>query len=92
MQSYHYQAIDRIGQAVQGRIDAENPHDATAALAQQGRFVKEITPVQHDAEDAVTALTAESSIKPHLSVKNRTCFIRHLATALQAHLPLVTAL
>ncbi len=42
MAIYHYTAIDRSGQPVQGEIEAPDEAAATSALSEQGRFVTRI--------------------------------------------------
>ena len=44
MPIYQYKAMDRMGQAVQGQIEAATQQSAIAVLAEKGHFVEEIVP------------------------------------------------
>ena len=91
MPTFQYQALNRSGSTVKGSIDADNPRVAKAILAEQGVFVDSISLAEPTAEIAVTS-SVKRSYKLKLSEKYRVELIRQLATALHAHLPLMSAL
>ena len=91
MPTFQYQALNRFGSTVKGSIDADNPQVAKAILAEQGLFVDEIAPRPTAANIEVTSSVIRA-YKLKLSEKHRVELIRQLATALHAHLPLMSAL
>ena len=99
MSVFHYKAIDRTGQSVQGRIEAESSAVAAQALAEQGRFGSEFTSVEESGQKngqkndfSVTPFEIKISKRLKLNNKDRCEFISQTATALQAQLPILTAL
>ena len=92
MAIFHYKAIDRTGQAVQGQIEAGSSAEASGRLAEQGRFVNEIVGGGARGEYSVAASVKKVSRKIRLSKRDRCDFIRQLATALEGKLPILTAL
>jgi len=91
MPTFQYQALNRSGSTIKGSIDTDNPQVAKAILAEQGLFVDSIFLVQPSAEIEVTT-SVKRSYKLKLPEKYRVELIRQLATALHAHLPLMSAL
>ena len=101
MGTYQYKAIDRSGQPVQGEIEAPSETAAVSVLAEQGRFVNQIN--SHATENPVSATSYNNNPdskdavirknrKIRLNEADRTEFVRQLATALSAQLPLLVAL
>jgi type II secretory pathway component PulF len=91
MARFQYKGINRSGQAVQGKIDAESAATASNMLAERGLFVDEIASMEAEGEGAVKPYRKRSS-RLRLSVKDRVGFLRQLAIALGAKLSLLTAL
>ncbi len=94
MANFRYKAINRVGQPLQGQIQAESPESAKLMLTEQGCFVQEIE-VQDDAAQTAAkpeALPSGQLSNLRISEKHRVEFFSQLATALQAKLPLTTAL
>ena len=91
MPRFQYKAINRAGQSVQGKIDADSASLARAILAEQGLFVDEVVPGADGRESSLSSSGKRTS-RLRLSGKERTLFISQLATALQARLGLLTAL
>lgn len=91
MARFQYKAITRSAETVKGQIEAESAQAATALLADRGLFVDEI--VLDRTSVATPGLSETRNIKRlRLSDKDRVQFVRQLATALQAQLPLMSAL
>ena len=91
MVSYSYSALDDNSQVVNGQVDAPGRGEAIARLAEQRLFVTDIAPRQGKAEPragAVTGVFAGRRVRP----RARAGMLRQLATALQAGLPLLSAL
>jgi type IV pilus assembly protein PilC len=91
MNSFRYKAIDRSGQPIQGRIEAQSQQAAVAVLADGGHFVTEINP------DIVSpgARPEAAAVKTHklrLSEKHRAEFVDQMANVLQSKLPLIICL
>ena len=91
MPTFSYKAINRSGQSVQGHIDAENPQQASDSLARKGLFVDDIDLMPGQPQIDISTL-GKKTYKIKLSDRDRAEFIRQLATALQAQIPLMTAL
>jgi len=91
MPVFSYKAIDRSGQSVQGQIDADSIPTAKAILSQQGLFTDDLQRCIDQPDKSATPVKKRTS-RSRLSEKDRAEFLRQLATALQAQLPLVTAL
>ncbi|MCK5114926.1 MAG: type II secretion system F family protein, partial [Phycisphaerae bacterium] len=91
MSTFSYKAITRSGQSVQGRIDAENPQQASETLARKGLFVDDIDLMPGQPQIDLSS-SGKKTYKIKLSNRDRTEFVRQLATALQARMPLMTAL
>jgi len=91
MPVFNYKAIDRAGQTVQGRIDADSAPTAKAILSQQGLFTDDLQLNADEPDQRATPVKKRTS-RARLSERNRAEFLRQFATALQAQLPLVTAL
>ena len=91
MPVFSYKAIDRAGQTVQGRIDADSAPTAKAILSQRGLFTDDLQ-LNADEPDQRATPVKKITSRARLSEKNRAEFLRQFATALQAQLPLVTAL
>ena len=91
MPIYQYKAIDRTGQPVQAQIEAESEQAARDLLTGKGQFVSEISSAATKAKPTLTQVIAKSS-NFSFGDRERAEFIRQFATALQAKLPLVTAL
>jgi type II secretory pathway component PulF len=89
MPIYQYKAMDRMGQVVQGQIEAESQQGAIAVLAEKGHFVDEIVPRVYT---STGPKTSQKGFKLRLSDKDLSEFIWQFATALQSQLPLITAL
>jgi len=89
MPIYQYKAMDRMGQAVQGQIEAATQQSAIAVLAEKGHFVEEIVPRVYT---SATSKPRQKGFKLRLSDKDLLEFILQFATALQSKLPLITAL
>ena len=93
---YEYTALDDGGAAQTGRIDAAGRSEAIAALAAQNLYVTELTAPgrsdggssRGDAERTLSAWRWRRRIRP----RARASMLRQLATALQAGLPLLSAL
>ncbi|MCK4629614.1 MAG: hypothetical protein KAT56_11470, partial [Sedimentisphaerales bacterium] len=95
MPVFHYKAIDRTGQSVQGRIEAESSAAAAQILAEQGRFGSEFASVEESGQKkdfSVTPFEIKISRRLKLNNKDRCEFISQTATALQGQLPILTAL
>jgi len=95
MSVFHYKAIDRTGRSVQGRIEADSTAAATQILAEQGRFGSELTSAEEiEQKSSFSATLSEIKISRRLKLnsKDRCEFISQTATALQAQLPILTAL
>jgi len=95
MPVYQYKAIDRTGQSVQGRIEAESYEAANKLLVEQGRFGSELTVLYGSTEDDKReknkpVIKVSKNLK--LSERERCELLRQIATALQGQLPIVTAL
>jgi len=91
MATFQYQALNRSGSTIKGSIDADDPQVAKAILAEKGLFVDQISALQSTTEFVVKA-PKKRTYKLKLSEKHRVELIRQLATALHAHLPLMSAL
>lgn len=97
MITFHYSAMDGGGRATTGRIDAASRESAIAELSRQRIFVTRITTDGEEAASSdfsVPRRTYESSTRrtPKLGARNLVTLWRQLATALEAGLPLLTAL
>jgi len=93
MANFRYKAINRVGQPLQGQIQAETPESAKTMLAEQGCFVQEIEAQQSAAAEIQTEILPAGQLSNlKISEKHRVEFIGQMATALQAKLPLTTAL
>lgn len=90
MTVFEYQAINRTGQHVQGRIEAADAQAAVSLLAERGQFVDKIARVDAEDQPAAPPVTTRSALR--LSGADRAAFIGQFAAALQAHLPVMTAL
>ncbi|MCP4709206.1 MAG: type II secretion system F family protein [Planctomycetes bacterium] len=91
MPTFQYRALNRSGSTIKGSIDADNPQVAKSILAERGLFIDSISQVESSGEIEVTS-SIKKSYKLKLSEKHRVELIRQLATALHAHLPLMSAL
>ena len=91
MPVFNYKAIDRAGQTVQGRIDADSAPTAKAILSQRGLFTNDLQRNDDEPDRRATPAKKRTS-RARLSEKDRAEFLRQFATALQAQLPLITAL
>jgi general secretion pathway protein F len=91
MPVFTYKAIGRSGQTIQGRIDADSAPAAKAILSQQGLFTDDLQLCSDTPGLNATPVKKRTS-RARLSENSRAEFLRQLATALQAQLPLVTAL
>jgi len=92
VQIFHYKAIGRTGQDIQGNIKAPNSDAAVAVLAEQGRFVQEINAIPAHPESQSSDVIVVPSRKIKISEKEKAEFFRQLTTALQARLPILSAL
>jgi len=92
MARFQYKAITRSAETVKGQIEAESAQAATALLAERGLFVDEIARDGTAVEAVEANGTAPKGKRLRLSDKDRAQFVRQLATALQAQLPLMSAL
>ena len=89
---FNYKAISRSGTTVQGQIDAESEGAARSLLADQGRFVDEITPMDPLVKKSISTDEIKTSERLKLSDRQRCEFLGQLATALSAQLPIIIAL
>ncbi len=91
MAIFQYEAINRSGQSIHGRIEADSSQVAVSLLAEQGRFVSTIDLLT---EEPGRSQAGQYKVTVRLKLKNRERaeFIRQLATALQAQLPILAAL
>jgi type II secretory pathway component PulF len=91
MPSFRYSALDGTGKAVRGEIDAPARADAIARLAEQDVYVTKL-----DCEDAGAAAAPARRfglpLRRRVSLRSKAAMLRQLATALQAGLPLLSAL
>jgi len=92
MPSFNYKAISRSGMAVWGQIEADSEEAARSLLADQGRFVDEITPTAPVTQKSISADEIKTSKRLKLSDRQRCEFLGQLATALGAQLPIIIAL
>ncbi|MBI9018511.1 MAG: type II secretion system F family protein [Phycisphaerae bacterium] len=90
MPNFQYKAISRSGRPVTGQIEAATDQQARKILAEQGRFVQEIA--LNDAVGTRKKSSDKVSRRLRLSEKERADFLRQLAQALHAQLPIVAAL
>ncbi len=95
MPTYQYKAISRAGLPIRGLINANSPDNARELLAEKGHFVNQLDQMT-GAEVARFVETANHQAKITRNLKltdaQRCLFLRQLATALQARLPIITAL
>ena len=97
MPRFRYKAINRSGQNTHGQVTAPDEAAARVLLAERGVFVDQIASDANDTSNGTTidTTTYHQHVKTHgikLSGRLRVELISQLATALQAQLPLVTAL
>lgn len=90
MPGFRYIALDSDGQTMKGRIDAPGRAEAINALAQKSIYVTEIDSSDHKPATSAASLGFSSSRRVPLRLKAG--MLRQLATALQAGLPLLSAL
>ena len=91
MPRYSYSALDHTGHAAAGDVDAPTRQQAITGLAETGLFVTDLS------EDDSRAGTVEGppdgwQARQRLSPRNRAALLRQLGTAVDAGLPLLTAL
>ena len=91
MPTYRYKAINRSGQPVLGDVAAPDEQAARRLLAARGEFVDQLDP-ENGAADISPTTYSKKTYRIKLSDRQRVEFISQLATALQAQLPLLTAL
>ncbi|NQU75923.1 MAG: type II secretion system F family protein [Planctomycetes bacterium] len=94
MPSYAYSALDANGQPITGEVAADGQSEAIAILADKSVFVTDIAAVGQfrPAKGKKTSLALGLPFRRHLRPRSRTAMLRQLATALQAGLPLLSAL
>lgn len=78
--------------AIQGQIDAESAEAARSLLADQGRFVDEITPTALIDQKTVSSHKKDTYERLKLTDRERCEFLGQLAIALGAQLPIIIAL
>ncbi|MBN1943108.1 MAG: type II secretion system F family protein [Phycisphaerae bacterium] len=93
MANFSYNAVDEAGQAVTGEMEAPNRGDAIALLAARKIFV---TDLQAKAEASSASAGGGMSLsflrRRRVPRRARSAMLRQIATALQAGLPLLSAL
>ena len=97
MPKFRYKAIDRSGQNTHGEVTAPDEAGARVLLAERGVFVDHIARDANDTpiDTAIDTAAYHQHVKTHgikLPGRLRVELVGQLATALQAQLPLVTAL
>ncbi|MBN1554208.1 MAG: type II secretion system F family protein [Phycisphaerae bacterium] len=91
MASFTYNAMDEAGQAVSGSIDAPNRGEAIAQLAARKIFVTDIQ-AGSDTPASKDGLSWSFPRRRRVPRRARAAMLRQIATALQAGLPLLSAL
>lgn len=91
MPNYTYSALDQNGQIVMGEIDATGRSEAITLLAEDSVYVTEIADSKAKVE-AKTAFAFRLPFRRRVKPRTRAAMLRQLATALQAGLPLLSAL
>ncbi len=106
MPTFQYQSVTRAGQAVSGTIDALDRAEAIRALKQRGETATQLAPLNGrlglGARNAVSFRTSAAAASADIGQAQRgrqtmrrgelASFIREIATALDAGLPLMSAL
>ena len=90
MPSFHYSALDTNGQAMTGRVDAPGRAEAITVLAQRDIYVTDIDTTEKKLSASPAPFKLSFSRRVPLRLKAG--MLRQLATALQAGLPLLSAL
>ncbi|MCK4850069.1 MAG: type II secretion system F family protein [Phycisphaerae bacterium] len=90
MPSFQYSALDANGQSLSGRIDAAGRAEAITSLVKQDIYVTQIDSPDKKAQTAAASPGLRWSRRVPLRLKSS--MLRQLATALQAGLPLLSAL
>ena len=91
MATFTYSALDDGGKPVGGEIDAPGRSEAIATLAERDVFVTDIATLDAKDERKASSVLGWAS-RRKVSPRARASMLRQLATALQAGLPLLSAL
>ena len=104
MPTFQYQSVTRAGQAVNGTIDAGDRAEAIRALKQRGETATQLAPLNGrvtGSRNAVSFRTSPAAASADIGQVSRgrgtmrrgelASFIREIATALEAGLPLMSA-
>ncbi|KXK37010.1 MAG: Type II secretion system protein F [Candidatus Hinthialibacteria bacterium OLB16] len=88
MATFMYSARDRVGQMVEGSIDAANSIEGMGALRERGLVVTSIK----ESQARAAAATKKHQKKKKITIDDKVVFSRQLATMVNAGLPLIEGL
>ena len=92
MVSFTYNALDKTGQSVTGTIEAPGRSDAIAQLAERKVYVTQLQEQSSQSEAQTGVWTISFWRRRRVGRRALAAMLRQLATALQAGLPLLSAL